>query len=403
MRNIFGRPTVLYPLAMTFIISWWLFALAPAQGVIKSFPKSIPPEASHLQSASLPYLRPIVREELHEALAGNTQGMMELIAEWDTDAFLLQSHGIEGVVRLTPEQYLRAQQLGRRLMAQERGEPIPRPIYEWVADDLGIFLPLQRPPNRFLPQTELAAAVLLSLTEPERIVAIPSRLRQQKLFPAQRLQRVPLNSDRYNSEKLFAAHPDVAFVAHYTQPCVIETFKNQGIAQFMVTRIGSLEEVKQTIFKIGHVIGCSEKAELLTLFMDCGFAALDNRLLLNKPNEKKILYLNYYTQFSFPSDHHLIGQLLRRLNVNRFLPTDADCWLVACEGEQIANLAPDVVIISAAKDSGLVELVLSYPALKQTPAIRNGRVFAVDDAVQESPTQFLLLAYYDLVEILRSL
>ncbi len=37
--------------------------------------------------------------------------------------------------------------------------------------------------------------------------------------------RIPLNIDRYNSEKLYMANPQVAFVAHYSHPSVLQALR----------------------------------------------------------------------------------------------------------------------------------------------------------------------------------
>lgn len=392
MRKKLGRPAILYPLAVLLILGWWTLALSPVQTAIPRSHVSTQP----IQASLKPFLRPIRREELHLALQGDCKGMLDLITEWDAEAQLLQAQGVTGVRRLDPDQFLRAQLVGRRLLAPQADQ---EKRYHWEVDDLGMPLHLSKPPTRFLPQTELAASVILALASPDQVVALPSRMRRQKLFPDSLLQQVPLDIDRYQSERIFLANPEVVFVAHYTQPSIIETLRNQGIALFTLNRLGSLSEVQQTIQKIGHVAGQSEKAELLNLFMNAGFAALDNRLL--QCNAEKVVYLNYYTQFSIPGERHLMGQLIKRLGINRSLSRPASGgWQIVYNSEQIANSAPEVIIVSSSPDSPLVDLILHNPALQQTPAVRMRKVFSVDETVQDSPTQFLLLAYYDLATIL---
>lgn len=395
MRTFLGRPSILYPSMIALILLWWGLAFVPSRTTSSSHIAPLPASSS---STALPF---VTRVELQRALQGDVSLMTHLMAEWEIEAQLLELQGFSGVQHLTPEKYVRAQRLGRRIIAGP--EEIQGHILE--VDDIGNTLQLNAAPTQLLPQTELAASVLLALLPPERIAALPPRLRKQQLFPKELLDQIPLDIDRHQAEKLYALHPEVAFVAHYTHASTIVTLRDQGIALFVLTRMGNFQEVQETIQKIGRVVGKSDAAELLSLFMEAGLAALDNRLLQRtRPLDEQILYLNYYTNFSAPTERHLAGQLLRRLGINRALTNhDPSQWQIALESEQIANLRPDGLIISSRYGKTLREQILRLPAFESTPAVQHQQIYLVDEAVQDSPTQFLLLAYYDLVQVLLGL
>lgn len=390
---------LMYLMAIGFIFSWWTLAFSSLHHP-KATPQPTVAQIAQPLSSTCPLL-PFVREKWHQALMGDVPTMMQLLAEWQVEAHLLEAQGIIPHDPHIHARFLRAQELARRLIAREKGIDSSPTQYLWQTDDGGTLLNLPAPPQRFLPQTELAAAILLTLCPIEQIVALPTRMRTLPLFPSDKLALVPCDIDRYNSESLFALKPDVAFIAHYTAPSTVQALREQEIALFLITKLDSLEEILETICKIGHVVGQSEKAELLSLFVQAGFSALDNRLAAaSSPlqQEHHPLYLEAFSTLSAPTKRLLTGQLAHRLQLNDVLTEETDNgWSIPLSGERLQYLAPTWIVFSLRDPKNSLPFLREHLLLKETPASLNNQIFAVDESFQNSPTHFLLLAYYDLV------
>lgn len=402
--NTHSLSPLMYLMAIGFIFSWWTLAFSSLQRTdLKEAPSVCCEKTPYPLSPTCPLL-PFVRAQWHRALMGDVQTMMQLLAEWQVEVHILEAQGVIPHTPTAHARFLRAQELAHRLLAREKGIDSPAPQYEWQTDDGGAPLTLPTPPRRFLPQTELAAAILLTLCPLEQIVALPSRMRTLPLFPASKLDTIPYDIDRYNSESLFALRPDVAFIAHYTAPTTVQTLREQEIALFLITRLNSLEEILETICKIGHVVGQPEKAELLTLFVQAGFAALDNRLAAASfplRQEHHPLYLEAFSTLSAPTKRLLTGQLSSRLQLNHVLEEEAgNGWSIPLSGERLQHLASTWIVFSLRDPKKNLPFLHQHALLKETPASLNNKIFAVDEAFQNSPTHFLLLAYYDLVALI---
>lgn len=394
MLKSFDHPAIVYPLVISAILLWWTAAFFHTMGYASASARSATPLAVEQRVEQPLPVRPIDRDEILQALQGDFSMMGALIAEWDIDAQLLQQ--TKPTARLSPEKLLTAHRLSRTIVQLETRQ-FESP-YNWVCDDTGQVLALAEPPHRFLPQTELAASVLLAICPSDQIVALPARLRRQRLFSTEQLQRIALDCDRYNIEKLYAARPDVAFIAHYTQPSVIQTLREQDIALFTTTRVDSFTEVQDTVLNIGSAAGQREKAQLLTLFMEAGLLAIDNQR--RDPKPKKVLYLHHGLSFWAPGPRCLNAQLAKRLDINACVTSfPGSQWQIALTSEQIALLAPDGIVVSTDQGDDLVAKILQNPVFANVPAVRHGHVYAVDEHVQTSPTQFLLLAYFDLSQV----
>lgn len=408
--KVYGMPAAL-------IIGWWMMAFEHASGLTLS-----PRFASEYQSASNtpPHesiLFPVERNRLQDALAGNTLLMDTLILEWDINSRLLQSRGITPIHRLSEDDFLRAQTISKKLKSSKRDENfLPQDDYrtDGIVDDAGHTIVLSRPFHKFLPQTYSAASFLLALTTPSSIVALPKRLRDhEQLYPKSLTEQIPLDIDRYNAEKLFEARPELAFVSHYSHPATIQTLSSQGIELYMMKNLDSLSVIYEELVNIGRIIDRPLEAEMLAIFMKAAMASIENELTLHArhlSNQNKalpkVLFLYHHQNYSVPTLKGLTGHLLERIrewDISLKYISDSerpDSWAMPINKEQILNLKPDCLIIAAQGGQPLEKDIREDPALGQLSAVCNNHIYFVDEAVQQSPSQYIVLAYYDLVNVL---
>lgn len=401
-----------YWLPVLLIICWWCAAFHHATKESAPSIATTPPP-SHLNVSEVSLIK---REHLKEALAGDSDLMMTLIADWDIEAQMLQKLGTGNYARLSAEDFLRSQILGRhlRLTKNLSSGSLHEP------SDLDRYLrstESHATDRKFLPQTVASASLLLALAETREIIALPEVLRNQsELFPPSITNQIPLSIDRHNSEKLFLLSPTVAFVANYSQPTTIQALKNQGVILHTMGDLCSIVAISKEIVKIGAIINRPQKAELLTLFIEAAMCAIDNqvRLLTQRLEEShqeipRVLCLNHYQNFSVPSPSSLTGQLLERIALfDITLPyasqkAPGDNWVVPIGQEQIVNLNPDCILIITENKQAIEEEIFTESSLKDVMAVKNKKIFFLDDAIQMSPSQYVVLAYQDLVEALARL
>lgn len=363
---------------MISILGWWALAFNPSKNEEK-------PAPSLTEVKKKPdfyeYLAPFDRNSIQKALSGDFDLMTKLILEWDVDAKIMESEGILGVRRLSRHSYVRSQVVGRHLKNA----------------------PSKKDQKKYLPQTYISATFLLALLEPEQIVGLPPGFRKQKnLFSQELYQKIPLDLERVNSESIFQQKPDLAFVANYSQPSTIQALQNQGIELFTLNAFNTIPEIADSIQQIGQVVDRSIEAELMTLFMESALIAIDNRLLavhdnyIASNNPIRLMFLNYHTQFSVPTARTITGHLLQRLMEHKIVslspaPNHFSPWMNPIDQEKIANFNPDVLLIA----SQPLKDPFSHKKL-------SSQIHFLDDDIQQSNTQYIVLAYFDLAEAILS-
>lgn len=371
---------ITYTAVSALLIVWWGLAFR-SEPTHVGLPKT--QEHSH-KADDCSLLSSFERNELKEALSGNYNLMAALMLEWDIDAQHLAKQEVKDVRRLSSEALLESQLIARKLQRYRRvGE------------------------KRFLPQTYVAASFLLTLAEPKQIVALPQGFRRQTaLYSPNITSQIPVDLDRHHSESLYLCQPDLAFIAPYSHPSTVEALRNQGIKLFSIQALDTFEDICHVLTQIGEATERSDEALLLRTFMEAAMLAIDNRLACQKEKSSlpKSLYVSYHSAFSLPTKKNLTGQLLIRMGVMEHMEeleayAAQNQWSFPIDQEKIVNYKPECLIISSDNAEGLKQRIDNDPAFA---GLRNscGRIVYVNEDIINSPSQYIVLAYYDLVQAL---
>ena len=127
---------------------------------------------------------------------------------------------------------------------------------------------------------------------------------------------------------------------------------------------------------------------------------LDNRIrtlasFKHQGHSKKLLVLDYKYHYRLPTTKSLTGQLLQRLclqhpYLDSLIFESQFEWTTPFSQEQILGFNPDCLILSTSFDP------LNAPP--SIPCLQTHHLYCVDANIQDSPTQFIILAYLDLFQ-----
>ncbi len=133
----------------------------------------------------------------------------------------------------------------------------------------------------------------------------------------------------------------------------------------------------------------------MAIFIESAMNAMDNRIAVLQKAEKdsplKTMYLTYTNRYTMPTSHTLKGHMLQRLGIE---VSHEDGWEIALDKELIFKRKPDCLIIASPLYHGL-----KY-SLENETAFLQQKVFVVDENIQEFPSQYIILAYFDIYQAL---
>lgn len=376
----------LYLVISIFIIGWWTYVFKEEN--IPSIYSSISADTPSLAlqtSALFPFLSPLKREDIRQALNGDVNLILQLIIDWDVDAQFLISQG-KRAQRIDSDHYVQAHLIHRSLKSSSNTET---------------------PRSRFFPQTHVAASFLLAIAKPQEIIAIPGSMRDlPKLYPSSLLNQIAYNTEELRDEKLFLARPQIAFISSYSHPATVQALTKQGIQLFSLKSCEKLSDITDALVQIGHATNHLLEASLLNIFIEACLLHLDNRMALLKDfasnSDKKVLYVYYNQGYMLPTNKGLTGQLLQRASCYKpelsssIVPSQHE-WRVPLTNEQLLQINPHYLIISSYQAEKMENTLASQSVLKN---LQLEKIFYVDEYIQESPTQYIVLAYFDLFQAL---
>lgn len=349
-----------YFLPLLFILGWWYCSFAKPSTFSHSEVRLVS-SAPTKQAPLADILSPLSRNELKQALEGDINLMARLIAEWDQDAQILETHGFIEAQRLPRHDFVKALLLGRTLRLKAPSTSS----------------------HKFLPQTWASASFLLALLPVEQIAALPAGYKKKGSLPLPELR------GEY-AEFIHRYKPSLAFCAPYSNPGVIQILQAQHIPFHIAKPLTQVEDIFEELQTTGSYIGKKEEAELMTLFMKAALLAIDNRAQLLHPYEKTF-YLSWGTHFSYPTDKMITGQLVKRLHLNQELPSPSGlAWKVPLDRETLLKLNPSRLILACENPQKF-----SFPEWGKPLEIA-----LVEETLLESPDQYIVLAYFDLYEAL---
>lgn len=400
---------IFYSVPIVIILTWWTLAFKQYIS-----PKNEIPVSSLRKEQKEPtvirYLSFLKRENLHQALSGDFNLMIQLITDWDHDAQIMELYGFEGIQRLSKIDFLRCQLIARQILSPQHNSK-PEILISCIEDDIGKLFDLTQSYRRFLPQSYVAASFLLALCQPESIVALPKGMREQKhIYSPEITDLIHLDIDRFNTEKLYDAKPEIAFVADYSHPSTIQALEKQKIPLFTLKHVNSPDDIQNALIRIGHVIHRPLEAELLHYFVEAAMQAIDNRFKILDAtinltsSASKVLFLKHCLTFSTPTSNTLTGKLLKRMGIDQLLgdlyTKNQFAWTIPIHQEQILQINPDYIIVSTNNIESSKKYILKEPVFNILMKEPNKKIAFVNDAIQESPSQYMVLAYYDLFEAL---
>jgi iron complex transport system substrate-binding protein len=363
------RKIAAYATPTLFILCWWLVAFFPRNSQEHPFFYSV--EESPSFTSPIPYLSSMNRESIRLALNGDISLIGKLLAEWDLDADILQNHGFDSIKKLPRQCYIRAQMVSRLLKKNNLADPA----------------------FTYIPQTYIAATHLISLVPPKNLLCLPKGLRDQtELFPPSVTEKIPLDFDLALRETLFLKQPSLAFISSISHPATIWMLKNQKIKSVLIECPKTIEEIPENIKRLGNYTNTNLKAELINTFLAAAFIAIENRVsALGALQNQKVMLLNYYSQFSLPPKNSFTNQLLQRLKINTCDENTQSFYLLPTSQESIIKAKPDKLLIATDRKN---KVPISREMQQMT------KIFLIDEAIQHSPTQFIVLAYYDIAKAL---
>ena len=271
--------------------------------------------------------------------------------------------------------------------------PFPRTLRDANNTELTI----KERPRRIVSQTLGTDEILLSITDPQRIVGFSKFALDPKFSNVVEEARKTGAPAIQNVEDILQLNPDLIFVASYSRAEIVEQLQSAGAPAFRFANFDRLDDIKTNIRTVGYAIGEEERAENLVKKMDDELAEIRCRIPSGTTPPRVMSYGNAgYTAGS----NTLFDDIIRHAGAINATAEGGIKGFGKISAEQVLEWQPDFIVVGAnyGEFEQIRQQLLSNPAIAATRAARSNHIILMDNRYFLTVSQFTVRAVDELVK-----
>jgi iron complex transport system substrate-binding protein len=196
-----------------------------------------------------------------------------------------------------------------------------------------------------------------------------------------------------DAEQIIAQRPDIVLASPSSSAALVTTLQNGGVTVVRVGQDNTPENRVQSILLMGYILGEEDRAVRLAAEVKERVKALE-ALAATKPDaaRPKVLSLTYFTDKVYTAGKGSTEGAIILAAGGRNVAAEAGLERNPTTSfEGVIAMAPEIIFIPQPLTSGepFRESLLKNEALREVPAIKSGRVYAVE------PKLFTTLSFYN--------
>ncbi|HMP40557.1 MAG TPA: cobalamin-binding protein [Roseiflexaceae bacterium] len=262
---------------------------------------------------------------------------------------------------------------------------LQEPDTRTITDSAGREVTVPADAARLISLAPSTTEILFALGAGERVIAVDDF----SDFPAEvgNLPRIGGLDYSYNTEQIVALEPDIVFAAAITSPEAVQQLTQLGIS---VVVVGTFETTFESVFDdirlMGTVLGRTATADDTVAAMQQRLAALTDLVATANTTPRVYWEIDATDEtkpYSIGPGNFIDDILTRAGGVNIFATSDNPYPQVSAE--QVVAGDPQVIIMSNAAYGTTVESLLARPGWDVISAVREQRVYPIDDNLVSRP------------------
>lgn len=260
-----------------------------------------------------------------------------------------------------------------RQIQTDAARDFPRELRD--ADGTVLIIPAR--PVRIASQTLGTDEILLTICEPERVVALSNFAEDPNYSNiAEKAREIP-NRVTLGAEQILQKQPDLIFVASYSRAETVEQLKISKAPVFRFSNFTSLENIKNNIRTVGYATGCDAEAEKLINKMNDELAAVRARIPLNQTPPRVMSFGGGVTAGANTS----FNDMARAAGAINVSAENGISGFGKISAEKIAEWQPDYIVAGAnfADIETKRQQLLNDPVIKTTKAGKNGNIIIIEN------------------------
>jgi iron complex transport system substrate-binding protein len=196
-----------------------------------------------------------------------------------------------------------------------------------------------------------------------------------------------------NAEQIIAAHPDLVFLASYSKAGVIDQIKQAKIPTYEFDDFNSIQDIEKNIQIVGQLVGKEDKAKQMVDKMEEQLKQIKTAV----QGEKRLTVLDYSSYGYTAGNGTTVNDIIVHAGATN-AASQLKGWQKITD-EQVVKLNPDVIIYPKS-ETGFATKLLNDKALQSVNAIKNRKLYGIQDADLSTVSQYITKAVADVAQAL---
>ncbi|HHW30283.1 MAG TPA: ABC transporter substrate-binding protein [Clostridiaceae bacterium] len=276
------------------------------------------------------------------------------------------------------------------------GKNIEKDIYPLtVKDAKGFEMVIEKKPERIISLTLCTDELLVSLVDKSRIAGITYLSEDPGLSNIVDFAKDFPNKVSTKLESLLALEPDFIFVADWTDEKLVSQLREANILVYAYITPNSIDEQKNMIEEIATIVGEIEKGKELIKWMDDKLNSV-NEKLKNLKEEDKLVALSLDSFFDTYGNNTPFHDVATRAGLINGAAKSGETGWYQMTKEKVIEINPDIIFLPSWSYEGFdadkfAEDFINDKSLQGTNAIKNGKVYKMNEALVTSVSQNMVL------------
>lgn len=236
-------------------------------------------------------------------------------------------------------------------------------------------------PERIVSLSPAATEILFAVGAGDKVVAVD----EFSDYPAEAkdLPKVGgFDGKTLSIEKILSFEPDFVYLTKGMHDFLIEQLDKYGI-QYYISTGASVDDVRREITEVGTITGNAPKAKKVIDSIDSAVKEANKKIEKNADGDITVYYEVWNSPFMSVGGNTFISDVITKAGGKNIF-AELSNWPTVSEEAIIAE-NPDVILIPAS--SGVtVEAVADRAGWSDVSAVKNNKVFIVDDNLYSRPS-----------------
>lgn len=269
-----------------------------------------------------------------------------------------------------------------------------------VVDSTGYALKLPQKPQKIVSLSISTDEILMALVTADRIAALSYLADNNGLSNIVEQAKAIPKKIRANPETIIALQPDLVIMPDWLPPALSQTLREVGVPVYVYKTATTVDEVKQSITTIAHLVGEDQAGERLVAEMENQLAQV-NEKVRQIPKDSQQVVIRFSMMGDGGGKGSTFEDICRQAGVMEGAALAGLGRDDVMSKEQIVSVNPDVILLPVWDYSGKTDMnkfaedIQTDPALQSVKAIRNKKMVVVPDKHLTSTSQYIVHGVQD--------